>query len=130
MDAAYLTEPYLTEAEQGIGARFIADADTGPECGLPIAGYTVTDAWFHRYPRTAAAFARVIDQANRLAAADPAVWRHAVEEALHAPPAVAAAMASGTYPPTVDPAQLQRVADLLLEYGQLRKPFSVEALTG
>jgi hypothetical protein len=39
-------------------------------------------------------------------------------------------MATGTFPTTADAVQLQRVADLMLQYGQLKKRFSVKSITG
>jgi NitT/TauT family transport system substrate-binding protein len=129
VDAAYLTEPYLTTAEEKSGAVIIADPDAGPAAGLAIAGYTVTASWFRRYPRTAAAFARAVEQGNALATTNIALWQHVMAAALHLPPAVADVMASGTYPLDVDPVQLQRVADLMLAYGQLKKPFDAAELT-
>lgn len=129
IDAAYLTEPYLTQAEQQHGAQPLADPDTGPAQGLPIAGYTTTQAWLSRYPRTAAAFARAVDQGNRLAAASPAAFQQAMEHELHITPLVADVMATGTYPLSVSPVQLQRVANVMYEFGALQHPFSVKAMT-
>jgi hypothetical protein len=39
-------------------------------------------------------------------------------------------MATGTFPTSVSPAQIQRAADLMLQYGQLREPFNVTSLMG
>jgi hypothetical protein len=36
----------------------------------------------------------------------------------------------GTFPTAVNRVQLQRVADLMYRYGQLRHPFNVAALIG
>jgi NitT/TauT family transport system substrate-binding protein len=56
--AAWLPEPFLSSAEQQIGARDICDLDEGGTAGFPIVGYAVTRAWEQKFPRTAAAFAR------------------------------------------------------------------------
>jgi hypothetical protein len=39
-------------------------------------------------------------------------------------------MAAGTFPTTPDPAQLQRVAAMMLRYGQLTRPFNVAGIVG
>lgn len=128
VNAAYLTEPYLTEAEQQNGATPIADPDNGPAANIPIAGYTTTQSWFQRYPRTAAAFAKAIDEGNELAVTKLAIFQKAMEDALHITPQVADVMATGTYPLSVNLVQVQRVADVMFEYGALKKPFDVKAM--
>jgi hypothetical protein len=39
-------------------------------------------------------------------------------------------MAAGRFPTALDPVQIQRAADLMLRYGQLRRPFAVASITG
>jgi hypothetical protein len=39
-------------------------------------------------------------------------------------------MATGTFPTSANPVQIQRVADLMRQYGQLKQPFSVKPLVG
>ena len=128
VNAGYLTEPYLTQSEEKYGDQVIGDPDAGVETNLPIAGYTATAQWVQRYPRTAAAFARAINQANQIASTDPGLWRKIMASALGLPAVVAGIMASGTYPATLDPRQLQRLAALMRTYSLLDKPFNVTAM--
>jgi NitT/TauT family transport system substrate-binding protein len=130
VDAAYLSEPYLTEAEQRQGTNPLLDPDNGPAQNLPIAAYVATRAWAREYPRTAAAFARAVDEGNELAETSPSILQKAMKEQLGIPPIVAAVMATGTFPDSVNPTQLQRVADVMQEYGALRQPFSVRGMLG
>jgi NitT/TauT family transport system substrate-binding protein len=130
VDAAYCTEPYCTEMEQQYGARVVADTDQGAAAGLPIAGYTVTTAWLHRYPRTAAAFAASIVAASLVADADVAAVQHALVVSLHLSSQVADVAAPVSFPTSVIPAELQQVANLMFEFGELKSYFSVRALTG
>jgi NitT/TauT family transport system substrate-binding protein len=130
IDAAYCTEPYCTEIEQKYGATVVADTDQGGAAGLPIAGYTVTSAWLHRYPRTAAAFAASIVAASLIADSDVSAVQHALMASLHLSPQVADVAASGSFPLRVIPAGLQQVADLMLEFGELKHYFNTTALTG
>jgi hypothetical protein len=39
-------------------------------------------------------------------------------------------MATGTFPTSANPVQIQRAADLMLRYGQLKEPFDVKSLMG
>jgi NitT/TauT family transport system substrate-binding protein len=128
--AIYEVEPYVTEAAEQHGDVELADADAGAAQGLPISGYGVLASWAARYPRTARAFAAAIRQANTIAATSPGSLEKALGAALHLSPIVTAVMATGTFPTATFAAQLQRVADLMLRYGQLSRPFSVRPVTG
>jgi len=130
IDAAYCTEPYCTEIQQRYGARIVADADQGKAEGLPIAGYTVTTTWMHKYPRIAAAFAAAITAASLVADSNLAAFQHALAASLHISPQVADVVSTGDFPTSVIPASLQEVADLMLQFGELRHYFNVTALTG
>jgi NitT/TauT family transport system substrate-binding protein len=80
IDAAYITDPFLTAAKQAYGARTLFDCDQGAVANLPIAGYVTTSSWAARNPRTAAAFVRALERGQALADND----RAAVNTALAA----------------------------------------------
>jgi NitT/TauT family transport system substrate-binding protein len=130
VDAAYETQPYVTEMEQQIGATVVADLDQGAGADYMITGYTVTTAWATRYPKTAAAFAAAIDQANQVLDTDPAAARTAWETYLKVSPKVADVMATGKFPASVSVTRLQQLADLMFEYGELKSKFNAAALVG
>jgi NitT/TauT family transport system substrate-binding protein len=127
--AAYLVEPYITSAEQTLGATPLLDVCAGSSDSFPISGYVVTRQWYQRYPKTAAAFARALQQGNTLAATSPTALHQAVSQALHVAPKISDVISAGTFPTVVSADQLQRVADLMLQFGQLKKHFNVTALT-
>jgi len=130
VDAIYEIEPYVTEAEQQFGEEELADIDSGANQNFPINGYGVLASWAARYPNTAATFAKVVEHANELAATNVGVLQRVLSAALHLSPQVTAVMASGFFPTDADPVQLQRVADLMLKYGQLKRPFQVKSIIG
>jgi NitT/TauT family transport system substrate-binding protein len=130
IDAIYEIEPYVTEAEQQFGEEELADIDSGANENFPVNGYGVLASWAAKYPHTAAAFARVIKQANSLAATNISVLQHVLSTALHLSPQVTDVMANGSFPTDADPVQLQRVADLMLKYGQIRRAFQVKSIIG
>ena len=130
VDAIYEVEPYVTEAAEKYGDTELADIDTGAGQGFPVNGYGALASWTTKYPRTAAAFARAIEQGNAIAATNPAARQRALGTSLHLSPKVTAIMAAGTFPTALDPVQIQRVATLMLRYGQLSHPFPVASITG
>ena len=79
VDAAWMPDPFITEAEEKIGAVPLADSNQGTTENLPIAGYMVTASWLKKYPNTAAAFRRALIKAQTIAANAPApssrAWR-------------------------------------------------------
>jgi len=129
VDAAYLTEPYLSQTEVGSGGEDLIDVNAGATQNFPIDGYAATVAWCRRYPRTAAAVARAIDRGQALADTN----RPLVESVLNAYTSIsaqtAAIMALGNFPTTVEQARLQRVPDLMQTFGQLRQHFDISAMT-
>jgi NitT/TauT family transport system substrate-binding protein len=128
VDAVYCTQPYCQDMAEQQGARVVADLDQGSAQGMLITGYTVTDSWFKKYPKTAAAFTASIVEASRLADTNLAAVQQTLEKDLKIKPAVADVMATGTFPTTVDTVKLQQVEALMLRFGQLKKSVNVNAL--
>lgn len=130
VDAAYSTQPYVTEMEQQFGATVVAELDQGAARDYMITGYTVTTAWADKYPKTAAAFAAAVNQASRVLDTDPAAGQKAWETYLKVSPKVADVMAVGDFPASVSVATLQQLADLMLKYGELKSRFNAAVLVG
>jgi NitT/TauT family transport system substrate-binding protein len=130
VNAAYEIEPFLTEAVKQHGVQALADIDNGATQNFPIAGYGVLASWAAKYPRTAAAFTKAIQQANAIAATNLAALQHAFTTQLHLSPQITGVMATGSFPTNANTVQLQRVADLMLQYGQLKHQFSVKTIVG
>jgi NitT/TauT family transport system substrate-binding protein len=126
--AAYETEPFVTEATQKYGDRELADMSSGSTQNFPLTGYGTLASWMAKYPRTAAAFTRAVEQGNAIAASDHAVLAQVLATALHLSPEVTRVMATGTFPASADPVQIQRVADLMLQYGQLKQRLDVKPM--
>ena len=124
VDAAFLIEPYLTQAETSTGAEPLFDLDQGATENFPLTGYVTTRAWMSRYPKTAAAFTAALHNA--------ATSRPAVEKALTAYTTIskqtAATMATGSFPLSVSAVALSRVADLMREQHALPSSVNVAAL--
>jgi NitT/TauT family transport system substrate-binding protein len=128
VDAAFIAEPSLSAAVVGVGAVPLFDVNQGAAQNFSISGYVVTQEWMARYPRTAAAFVSALERGQQVAATDRAAVEHALIPALHISRTVVAVMALGTFPLSVSPVALQRVADLMQSNGLLAKPVNTTAL--
>ncbi|MEV5898288.1 ABC transporter substrate-binding protein [Nonomuraea fuscirosea] len=127
-DAIWITEPFITANKNTLGFRSIADTMTGATADLPIAGWMASEEWAAENPRTLAAFQRAIAKAQQLASSD----RKEVEAILPTYTKIdaktAAAITLGAFPTTLDPARLQKVADLMLEYKYISSPVDVKSM--
>jgi NitT/TauT family transport system substrate-binding protein len=127
--AAWLPEPFATEAQQDYGAIRLADFDQGSLQNFPI-GCVLGDAkWVQAHPNTVAAFLRAFKQGQEIADTD----RKAVEQAMLvnkvAPTAqVAATMTLDTYPLVMDVPMMQRVPDAMLQFGIITKRYTITSM--
>ncbi|MGO8896548.1 MAG: ABC transporter substrate-binding protein [Streptosporangiaceae bacterium] len=130
-DAAFLAEPYITVAGEKYGEQVLVDLDQGATFDFPIDGYVATRAWAQKYPKTAAAFVRAIEEGQTIANSDAAAVRAAVARYDQLPPQVTAAMVLSGYPiGPVKETHIQRVALAMLQFGLLGKQYATEVERG
>jgi NitT/TauT family transport system substrate-binding protein len=95
----------------------------------------VTRAWAQQNPGTLRAFVTALSQGQELADTS----RSSVEKAMETlngppngqvPPIVAAVMAVNIYPTAIDKTRIQRVADVMYQFGLLRDRFDVGPMIG
>jgi NitT/TauT family transport system substrate-binding protein len=127
--AAWMPEPFVTEAEETVGAQPLADADAGTTQNLPIAGYVATAAWVKKYPRTAAAFKAAILEGQQIAGNDMAAAQQAIIKYAFVPAQTAPIVAAPSYPLRLDPVSIQRVANLMLQFGIVSHGVSTAQMT-
>lgn len=126
--AAWMPEPFITAAEEQVGAVPLADADQGSTQDIPIAGYAVTSAWLKKYPHTAAAFRDAILKAQSIAATNPSAVQQGMQKYANVPADTAAITASPEFPTANNEALIQRLANLMLNFGMLNQHFSATAM--
>jgi NitT/TauT family transport system substrate-binding protein len=135
IDAAAMPEPFATAAEQEYGVTQLTDLNQGATDQFPIQGYVVTKSWAEQNPGTLKAFITALSQGQELADTS----RHAVEQAmetLSSPPdgqvsaLVASVMAVNIYPTSIDKVRIQRVADVMYQFGLLHSSFNVTPMIG
>ena len=129
--AAVLPEPFASLAEQDYGAIPLADLNQGATTDFPIEGYVVTKAWAEQNPNTLKRFLAALSAGQEIADTD----RSAVEKAFEGldgapkgqvPPQIAAVMSLDTYPIGIDPTRLQRVANVMYQFGLLSSSYNVD----
>jgi NitT/TauT family transport system substrate-binding protein len=124
VDAAWVTEPFVTVAEEA-GAHVLAYTYSGTLKNFPIGPWATTESFAEKNPQAVKAFTAAITKAQQMAASDPALVR--TEEPIWIKtlkPAIANVMAQGTYDSTVSLTTLQRVADVMENYGFLPKSYN------
>jgi NitT/TauT family transport system substrate-binding protein len=131
--AASMPEPFASQAEQQFGAVPLADLNQGATADFPVEGYVVTKQWARQYPNTLKRFLAALETGQEISDTD----RPAVEkafEALNGPQngqvssGIAAVMALDTYPIGIDATRIQRVADVMFQFGLLKTRFNVSSM--
>jgi NitT/TauT family transport system substrate-binding protein len=129
--AAFLAEPYITVAQEQYGDQVLADLDQGDTSNFPIDGYVATQAWAQKYPKTAAAFVRAIEEGQRIANSNGPAVQAAMARYDTLPRDVTAAMVLSGYPiGPVDETRIQRVAAAMLQFGMLGPQYATEVDRG
>jgi NitT/TauT family transport system substrate-binding protein len=135
IDAAAMPEPFATAAEQQYGVVTLADLNQGATESFPIQGYVVTRSWAEQNPNTLKAFIAALTEGQQIAD----TTRAAVEQAMESlkgpqngqiPAVIAAVMAVNIYPTAIDKVRIQRVADVMYQFGLLKSPFNVSPMIG
>lgn len=127
VDAVQAVEPFVTQLQTSIGARLVKDTSTGLTAGFPIAGYAVNADFAKKNPKTVAAFQRAMIKAQGLVS-DRSVIQQVLPGYTKITSAVAAKLNYGTYPASLDASRIQRVADVMLQFGYLPKRLEVKPL--
>jgi NitT/TauT family transport system substrate-binding protein len=131
--AATLPEPFASLAEQQYGAVPLVDLNQGATNSFPIEGYVVTKSWAQQNPNTLKRFLAALEVGQEISDTD----RGAVEQSFESlngpqngqvPPGIAAVMALDNYPIGLDATRIQRVADVMYQFGVLKTRFKVSSM--
>ncbi len=131
--AATLPEPFASQAEQQYGAVPLADLNQGATADFPVEGYAVTKQWAQQNPNTLKRFLAALEIGQEIADTDRAAVEQAFE-AISGPqngqvtPGIGAVMALDTYPIGIDQTRIQRVADVMYQFGLLKSRFDVSSM--
>jgi NitT/TauT family transport system substrate-binding protein len=125
LDAAWLPEPFATMAKEQLGAVQLADFNQGALQSFPIGCYIGTTQWVQTHPNTVAAFLRALQKGQQVADSDRAAVEQALERNTGTSSVLAAVMPIDTYPLTMDVPRMQRVANAMLEFGVIKRPYNI-----
>jgi NitT/TauT family transport system substrate-binding protein len=126
--AAWMPEPFVTEAEENIGAVPLADSNQGHSENMPISGYMVTESWLKKYPHTAAAFRKAILEAQTIATTDPGAIERGMVKYANTPASAAAIANAPEFPTQQSAGLLQRLSNLMLNFGMLAQNYDVSPM--
>ncbi|MFB9961589.1 ABC transporter substrate-binding protein [Sinosporangium siamense] len=128
VDAAWMTEPFITVTQSDLGTRKLVDTMSGQTANFPIAGWMTTEEFAKNNPKTLAAFQRALARGQEIAAKDRKEVEAIVPTYTSIKKETAAVITLGTFPTTLNETRLQRVADLMAEYGILTGKLDVTTL--
>jgi NitT/TauT family transport system substrate-binding protein len=129
VDAIWVVEPFTTAVKATLNARAVIDPFSGPTAALPVGGYAVTKKFADKNPKTVAAFFRALDKAVADANADRSKVNQVVPTYIKIDPAAVAKVTLPIYSNTPNPTELQRVADLMQQFGIVSQRLDVASFT-
>jgi NitT/TauT family transport system substrate-binding protein len=123
--AILVTEPYIYRAESQIGASEILDSVTGTTATLPLSGYFTSTSFARAHAGALEGFRAGLQRVQRHANAGTAV-RAVITRRVGMTAQSAALVTIGEYQTLPDVGGLQRIANLLIDFGVIPKPLNIE----
>ncbi|MBE9374051.1 ABC transporter substrate-binding protein [Saccharopolyspora sp. HNM0983] len=127
VDAAILTEPFLTQAARDSNAVPVVDTATGPLEDLPLTGYGATAEFCEQNPKTVAAFQRAMDR-SVAASQDRATIEPLLPDFAKIDAETAAIITLLNFNSRADATRLQRVPRLMKEHGFIAEDLDVAGM--
>ncbi len=128
VDVIWASEPVATIAREQLGAVVVIDSYVGEMEGFPVAGYQASAEFVEANPRTVAAFQRALDAAVERIGAEPGLVAEIAPSFTNLEPELTEALALPEFRARLDPAELRRVHDYLLDFGLLEAPLEIDEL--
>jgi NitT/TauT family transport system substrate-binding protein len=118
IDAGYSPEPFASAADEA-GMRRVADLTSGPNAGLAVSNFVASDSFIADNPDTTEAFVRAVYAAGADLKANEGELRTWLPGVANVAEETAATMALPVYFEKTDVAQIQKVADMMIDQGIL-----------
>lgn len=119
VDAIGEVEPFLSQAENQLGAIPVLQQCVGSTAGIPLGGYISSAAWADSHRQVALAFQRAIERGQAYATANNQADEKIMPSFIKIPPSIAAVVNLNQFPDTLNAVQLQRVIDLMQRGGMI-----------
>lgn len=127
VDAILVTEPYIYEAQSGLGATEVVDALSGGTASLPLDGYFTTKSAGRADPTALRTFRTVLEQAQTEAGTGQTL-RSVISQYAHVTVEAADMVTLGTYPALPNVNGIQQVADLMFSFNMISQELSVNQM--
>ncbi|HTI25142.1 MAG TPA: ABC transporter substrate-binding protein [Kutzneria sp.] len=127
VDAAWMVEPYITRAEQQLGATILTDAARGATQEFPMTGYASSKKFADANPNTMAAFRKALQQAQEQAS-DRLKVQSVLKDYAGVDAGTADLISVGNFPTTLNAVRLQRVADMMETSGMLQNRLDAQSM--
>jgi len=128
VDAAFVTEPFLTDVQRKVGAVPVFDTATGATSNMPTAGYGANAEFVQKYPKTLAAWQRVMERATDEAKGDRSKVEPLLVQYSKIDADTAKLLTLLTFQSKLDPTRIQRVPDLMLEFKVITEKIDVSQM--
>lgn len=128
VDAAFLTEPFLTQVQKQYGAVPVFDTAVGPTANMPTAGFGANGDFVKNNPKTVAAWQKVMERATNEAKADRSKVEKLLEEFAKIDTATAKLSTLLQFSSSLDATRIQRVPDLMLEFNVIKEKIDVSQM--
>jgi NitT/TauT family transport system substrate-binding protein len=128
IDAAFMTEPFMTEAKKSVGAVPVFDTAAGPTLNLPTAAFGTTAEFARDNPGTVTAFRQVLETAtdevneDKTKVGGPLLVYMELETRPEMLPQLL------TFDPALDEDRLENVVKLMREFKMLDKDIDVPSM--
>lgn len=122
-----VSEPYILQAEEQLGATEVVDASSGVTSGIPLSGYFSLASYARQNPLVVQAFQSALEQAQS-DCAQRGLVQAVLPQLTGMSTENAALITLGTYPTSLNVVQVQRVATLMYDSGMIRSPINVSGL--
>lgn len=123
--AILVAEPYIFRAESEIGASELVDSVSGTTANLPLSGYFASTSFARGHANALDAFRAALQKVQPVANKGAAV-RAAITRSVGMNAQTAALVTIGEYQTSPDVSGLQRVADLLVDFGVIATPLHIQ----
>ncbi|MFI0349166.1 ABC transporter substrate-binding protein [Actinomadura sp. 9N407] len=127
VEAVIVPEPFVTQIQQKLGARILTDFSSGPTKDFPITGFASSEDFATKNPKTVAAFQRALVKAQALAG-DRAVLQEAMPKFTKLDAKMVSVINLNNFPTSTSATRLQRVADVMRQFGYLKQDLDVKPL--
>ena len=127
VQAAFFGEPFTTLGEQA-DARTILRPFSAGVPGAQIGAYFTSESWLEENRDVAERFARAMRKAHEYVIDNPQALRDAVPGFTEVPADIAKEMRLPVFVPEIDPAALQKMADVSAKYGLIKEPVDAEGM--